>query len=454
MNTREEEDGLLGHIWTLGERQLTWANDESLSHPGIDSRCITAVQWENRKSAMLLPERKSDIFRSSPEGTRDISSGKKPRPLSAVSIARPGIMPVRPATASELSRIKKALSIGGSEIRILTATRRSHPKIYVTEPDDPDEPGNDVIDNICCDIRKLFEPNEKDNSVNSYSNCSPKLDNFPESKTTLVFPGYDHHKFGGESKTKETQIDNNSIADDECRFKRNTFGQQQGQISNTEKNIMNSDTEEDGDDTDEGGFQGDRSMLSPRFDTILQLQEKVRQKRLRIRYNNTSVDFKRPETAPDILMYNQNTKHSTHTHSPRKQLKSALKKGTGTRKSLARSVSQRKFNVFFKPEGPTLLDIHKQEVEMADYNGKVKEFSKKIIPLKASENSITDYYLSRLLEARSRGDESNACAMRFVSRSPEIEGARIAKLSRIPSLTFKNVKFNYDGSSSSFESFY
>ena len=456
LNTREDEDVLLGQIWSLGERQLTWANDESLSHPGIDSRCITAVQLENRKSTILLPGRKSEMFRSSPEGTRNISSGKKPRPLSTVSIARPGIMPVRPATASELSRIKKALSIGGSEIRILTATTRSHPRIYVTEPDDPDEAGNDVIDDVCCDIRKLFEPNEKENNMNSHSNCSPKSDNFPESKTTLVFPGYDddHHKFGGESKTKEIQIGYNCNENNEARFKRNTCSEQQYLISNIERNIMNSDTEEDGDDTDEGGIQEDRLMLSPRFDTILQLQEKVRQKRLRIRYNNNSVDFKRPETAPDTLMYNQNTKNSTQTHSPRKQLKSALKKSVCARKSLTRSVSQRKFNVFFKPEGPTLLDIHKQEVEMADYHGKVKEFSKKIIPLKASENSITDYYLSRLLEKQSRGDETNACAMRFVSRSPEIEGARIAKLSRIPSLTFKNVKFDYDSSLSSFESFY
>ena len=162
LNTQGDGDAVLSRIWTWGERQLTWANDESLSHLGIDSRCITAVQWENRKSAILLPGRKSEIFRSSPEGTRDIGSGNKPRPLSTVSIARPGIMPVRPATVSELSRIKKALSIGGSEIRILTATRRSHPRIYVTEPDDTDEAGNDVIDDVCCDIRKLFEPNEKE----------------------------------------------------------------------------------------------------------------------------------------------------------------------------------------------------------------------------------------------------------------------------------------------------
>ena len=216
---------------------------------------------------------------------------------------------------------------------------------------------------------------------------------------------------------------------------------------------MNSDTEEDGDDTDKGGLQEDRLTLSPRYDTILQLQEKVRQKRLRIRYGN-SVDFKRPETAPDTLMYNQKPKNTLQPHSQRKQLKSALKKSAHARSPLTRSVSHRKFNVFAKPEGPTLLDIHKQEVEMADYDGKVKEFSKKLIPLKASEDNITDYYLCRLLEEQSRGDEKNACAMRFISRSPEIEGARIAKLSRIPSLTFKNVRFDYDSSSSSFESLY
>ena len=361
-------------------------------------------------------------------------------------------MPVRPATASELSRIKKALSIGGSEIRILTATRRSHPRIYVTEPDDTDEAGNDVIDDACCDIRKLFEPNEKENSANSHSNNSLKSDNFTERKTTLVFPGNDddHHKVDGESKIKETLIDNNSDVSDGARFKRNASGQQQDNISDIENKIMNSDTEEDGEDTDKGGFQEDRLTLSPRFHTILQLQEKVRQKRLRIRYGN-SVDFKRPETAPDSLMYSQKPKN---TQSPRKQLKSALKKSAHNRPSLTRSVSHRKFNVFAKPEGPTLLDIHKQEVEMADYDGKVKEFSKKLIPLKASEHNITDYYLSRLLEEQSRGDENNACAMRFISRSPEIEGARIAKLSRIPSLTFKNIKFDYDSNSSSLESFY
>ena len=211
-------------------------------------------------------------------------------------------MPVRPATASELSRIKKALSIGGSEILILTAPRRNHPRIYVTEPDDMDEAGNDVIDDVCCDIRKLFEPNSANN--NSYG---PKSDNFTETKTTLIFPGYDdeHHKTGVESKIKETQIDHISDINNGARSDKNTCGQQQDQVSNIEENIMNSDTEEeDGDDTDEGGFQGDRFTLSPRFDTILQLQEKVRQKRLRITYGN-SVDFKRPETAPDTLNYSQ-----------------------------------------------------------------------------------------------------------------------------------------------------
>ena len=433
------------------DASLRRAIEKPPSHPGFDSRCITAVQWENRKSRILLPGEKSVVFRNSPEGARKLYSGNKSRPLSTVSIAGPGLMPVRPATTSELSRIKKALSIGGSEIRILTATRRSRPKIYVTEPDEAeDDVIDDVIDDVCCDIRKLFEPNEKENKANSHPNNSIS-DCFTEQRTALVSlgnDGDDHNKFVGKSKIKETQLDSNCNEKDRGQFKRNPCDQ----ITNIEGNIIDSDTEEDDDNIDEDGFYGSRlhsSLLSPRYNDILHLQEKIRQKHLYLRFNN-DVDSQRPETVPDNLMYNHKQKNQFQTHSQRDKPKSALKKGVGTRPILTRSESRKKFNLFIKPEGPKLLDIHKQEVEMADYDGRVKEFLKKLIPFTSSQH-ITDYY--RFVEERSRGNQNKACALRFVSRSPEIEGARIANLSRIPSLTFKNVKYDYDSSSSSIESF-
>ena len=268
----------------------------------------------------------------------------------------------------------------------------------------------------------------------------------------LLFPprndGNDHQKFVGKSKIKETQLNSNCNEKDGAQFKRNHCGQ----ISNMEGNIMNSDNEEeDGNNIDEEGFQGNRlhsSLLSQRYDDILHLQEKVKQKRLYLRLNN-DVDLKRPGTVPGNLMYNHKQRDALQIHSLRDKPKSALKKGAGTRPILTRSESRKKFNIFVKQEGPKLLDIHKQEVEMADYDGRVKEFLKKLIPFTSSQH-ITDYY--RFVEERSRGDGKKACALRFVSRSPEIEGARIAKLSRIPSLTFKNVKFDYGSSTSSIES--
>ena len=457
--SREDQDATLQHIWTYGERQIAWATGESTSHPGIDSRCITAVQWENRKSSRIsFPAEKSVLFINSPEGFRQVNSGKKLRPLSTVSIAKPGIMPVRPATASELSRIKKALSVGGSEIRILTATRRSRPRIYVTEPDDTDETGNDVIDDVYCDIRKLFQSEEEEHHAND-----PEHNIFTERKTSVIFPenGDHHHKFGCKSKIKETQVfDINCNVSGGDRFIRKVCGKkQQDLISNIEKNVLNSDTgDECGGNIYEGSFHGDRlhsSMSSPRFDNIQRLEEKVRQKRnqLNHRYKH-SVDFKRPETAPDTLMYNQKQTNTLQTNSPRQKPKSALKKSPVTRSLLTRSAARRKYSIFVKPEGPPLLEIHKKEVAMADYDGKVKEFSKKLIPFKATGHTITDYYVSRSLEEQSGWDQKNACALRFISKSPEIEAARIAKLSRIPSLTFRNVRFDYDSSSSSFQSLY
>ena len=472
-----------GHIWECGDREIAWANEKTETHPGIDSRCISTVGLENRKSRILFPAEKSVFFSATPNEKK-----KKPRSLSIVSIARPKRNPVRPATAYELSAIRKALSLGDSEVK-LAAIKRTKPSVYVTEPADEEE--NEAV-NSFDGVSKLFESDQIEDTENNRNSMTKtgkeKLDNVDDDeeialtlftssnnddhtmqrKRTRLKSGYTGH-YIGKSKSDGFVNSRRRPISKEKRYpehqgesldETNSFVSMRKQLENYTR--FENDVIFNGRYGDKLPDNIDAKIrLLPAGDNIRvvkhknKVESKPEQKHVKI--NCTSfIEFKRPETAPDNLKYvhkeiNKTSKEGGEQlpEKPQSGIMRSLRNYSGLTRSRSKSRSQKKRGLFDKDEGPTLLELHKKGVELADYEGKVKEFSLKLIPFKAGEHHITDYYVSRLLEQNSRDADKNACTLRFISKSPEVEGARVNKLSRIPNLTFKTINFHLGNKSSS-----
>ena len=518
----DEEDGVLRHIWNCGERQMAWDSEMIDVHPSNDTRSLSAVQLENRKFRVLFPFEKSVLFSKTQDAHGQSSDNRKARPFSNVSIAQPGRIPVRPATAYELSAIKKALSLGGSEITA-TSTRSSKPSVYITKQDD-DESGTDDdyeghrVEDHGSNRKNVDTLAAAEKNKNDYNKTDFVL--FGDSGTNIYtrqnknnsesrYKGKDHDK---DCKSTYSTVRNNQLLD-KCtklntganglqisdrnemdklmkndRLYRNSDracderqdhhvnytqvtnerlhkGMRNNAIRNSEYGspyqgnchspcvIEKGNTFKDRnygnqllDNEPNSGTHGNQFAAGNIKPNLMnhekQHTHKRKQKRVQIRYNNF-VGFKRPESAPDALRYS----HISKEQKPEKQ-KSALKKRESNYLGFIRQRTEKKISLFSREERPTLLDIHKEGIRLADYEGKVKEFSQKVVPLKVDEHHITDYYMSRMLEEQSRGIGKSECTLRFASRSPEIEGARINRLSKIPNLTFKGIDFDFNNRSS------
>ena len=429
--SNDEQDVVLRHIWACGERQIAWATDSRGIHPGIDSRCISAVRLENKKSSrILLPGEKSVLLNTTSEVSTQKSNRNKPRPLSTVSITQPERNPRRPATAYEQSAIKTALSLGDSEVK-LTANKKNKLGVYVTNPSDDDDSASE-----------LFNTDHSERSKNRDNASEQQMleeDDSEEIALTL-FTSNDTERNAVHRGRSELKFDSRDSFHD-------TF--ESDEFLKVRKTVIDRD-----DDTALNGHD----IITKVEKGNKKVEPKRKQKYVQIKYNNF-LELERPETTPNYLKYvhqdvSKLTKEKVASDKPKSPIKKDL--SNFPRLSRSKSRSQRTRGLFDKVEGPTLLEIHKHEVEMADYEGRVKKFLQKLVPLKAGEHSITDYYVSRLLEEQSRDVNKNACALRFVSQSPEIEDSRINKLSKIPNLTFKMINLNINDRSSSTiaESFY
>ena len=147
-------------------------------------------------------------------------------------------------------------------------------------------------------------------------------------------------------------------------------------------------------------------------------------KDLPVKYDNYVRNISRPETAPDHLLYQKyarttplpqgvpqtaatpnhvlvpldetspGTRLEFQTPQPnRDKLKSAKTKLTVL--SYMQPAGKKSVSLFNKDNRPSLLELHKEALANGRFERRVDEFTARISPLKAGENCITDYYVSR-----------------------------------------------------------
>ncbi len=91
---------------------------------------------------------------------------------------------------------------------------------------------------------------------------------------------------------------------------------------------------------------------------------------------------------------------------------------------------------------PTLLVLHKRDVERRDFKSAIDDFVQKIEPLKASEYDISDYYVSRMMHENA-GHSQKHRSYRVNLRSADIDDSRVRRCAKVRALTLKKLDCNF-----------
>ena len=147
-------------------------------------------------------------------------------------------------------------------------------------------------------------------------------------------------------------------------------------------------------------------------------------KDLPVKYDNYVKNISRPETAPDHLLYQKyarttplpqsvpqtpaipnhvlvpldETSPGTRLEFPTPQPNRDKQNSAKTKLtvlSYMKPAGNNSVSLFNKDNRPSLLELHKEVLANGRFERKVDEFTARISPLKAGENCITDYYVSR-----------------------------------------------------------